>query len=85
VIPCNRFCNNKDTFDHSLIKTLSLLLSLKSDYPCDLVPNQAIHGVPKIKEGCNPATWMLDVSSAATEVQLKIDFAEHYRSSTLYQ
>jgi len=28
---------------------------------------------------------MLDVSSAATEVQLKIDFAEHYKSSTLYQ
>jgi len=56
-----------------------------SDYPFDLVPNQAIHGVPKIKEGCNPATWMLDVSSAATEVQLKIDFAEHYKSSTLYQ
>ncbi|KAG2591321.1 ABC transporter G family member 38-like [Panicum virgatum] len=46
---------------------------------------EAIHGVPKIKEGCNPATWMLDVSSAATEVQLKIDFAEHYKSSTLYQ
>nr|CAB3478166.1 unnamed protein product [Digitaria exilis] len=46
---------------------------------------EAIHGVPKIKEGCNPATWMLDVSSAATEIQLKIDFAEHYKSSAVYQ
>ncbi|WVZ68984.1 hypothetical protein U9M48_017853 [Paspalum notatum var. saurae] len=46
---------------------------------------EAIPGVPKINERCNPATWMLDVSSAATEVQLKIDFAEHYKSSTLFQ
>ncbi|KAK3165312.1 hypothetical protein QOZ80_1AG0031670 [Eleusine coracana subsp. coracana] len=46
---------------------------------------EAIPGVPKIKESCNPATWMLDVSSSATEVQLKIDFAEHYKSSTMYQ
>nr|CAB3474119.1 unnamed protein product [Digitaria exilis] len=46
---------------------------------------EAIHGVPKIKEGCNPATWMLDVSSAATEIQLKIDFAEYYKSSAVYQ
>ncbi|KAL6615974.1 hypothetical protein ACP70R_038244 [Stipagrostis hirtigluma subsp. patula] len=46
---------------------------------------EAIPGVPKIKERCNPATWMLDVSSAATEVRLKIDFAEHYKSSAMYQ
>ncbi|GJM93273.1 hypothetical protein PR202_ga09818 [Eleusine coracana subsp. coracana] len=46
---------------------------------------EAIPGVPKIKESCNPATWMLDVSSSATEVQLKIDFGEHYKSSTMYQ
>jgi hypothetical protein len=46
---------------------------------------QEIPGVPKIKEKCNPATWMLDVSSAAAEVRLKIDFAESYKSSTMYQ
>lgn len=46
---------------------------------------QEIPGVPKIKEKCNPATWMLDVSSAAAEVRLKIDFAENYKSSTMYQ
>ncbi|KAM0861523.1 hypothetical protein ACQ4PT_045839 [Festuca glaucescens] len=46
---------------------------------------QEIPGVPKIVEKCNPATWMLDASSAAAEVRLNIDFAEHYKSSTMYQ
>ncbi|XAR67679.1 Xenobiotic-transporting ATPase [Bertholletia excelsa] len=46
---------------------------------------EAIPGVPKIKDKYNPATWMLEVSSIAAEVRLGIDFAEHYRSSTLYQ
>ncbi|KAH8514402.1 hypothetical protein H0E87_007293, partial [Populus deltoides] len=45
----------------------------------------AIHGVPKIKEKYNPATWMLEVSSAAVEVRLGMDFAEHYKCSSLYQ
>ncbi|EAZ13392.1 hypothetical protein OsJ_03311 [Oryza sativa Japonica Group] len=46
---------------------------------------EAIPGVPKIEENRNPATWMLDVSSAASEVRLEIDFAEYYRSSTMHQ
>uniref|UniRef100_A0A3N7EU48 ABC transporter domain-containing protein n=1 Tax=Populus trichocarpa TaxID=3694 RepID=A0A3N7EU48_POPTR len=46
---------------------------------------EAIHGVPKIKEKYNPATWMLEVSSAAVEVRLGMDFAEHYKCSSLYQ
>jgi len=46
---------------------------------------QAIPGVPKIKEKCNPATWMLEVSSMAAEVRLEIDFAEHFKSSSLHQ
>ncbi|GAB4850286.1 transcription factor [Ancistrocladus abbreviatus] len=46
---------------------------------------EAIPGVPTIKEKYNPATWMLEVSSIAAEVRLGIDFAEHYKSSTLYQ
>ncbi|XP_071901429.1 ABC transporter G family member 29-like [Coffea arabica] len=46
---------------------------------------EAIPGVPKIKEKYNPATWMLEVSSVATEVRLGIDFAEKYKSSSLYQ
>ncbi|GAB4850285.1 transcription factor [Ancistrocladus abbreviatus] len=46
---------------------------------------EAIVGVPKIKENYNPAAWMLEVSSTAAEVRLGIDFAEHYKSSSLYE
>ncbi|XP_002515969.2 ABC transporter G family member 29 [Ricinus communis] len=46
---------------------------------------EAIPGVPKIKEKYNPATWMLEVSSIAAEIQLGIDFAEYYKSSSLFE
>ncbi|KAI5057342.1 hypothetical protein GOP47_0027357 [Adiantum capillus-veneris] len=46
---------------------------------------QAIPGVHQIKEGYNPAAWMLDISSPSVESQLGVDFAEIYRNSTLYQ
>ena len=48
-------------------------------------PLQGIPGVPKIKEGYNPATWMLEVSTSSVEAQLKVDFAEIYTKSSLYQ
>ncbi|KAK4419344.1 ABC transporter G family member 39 [Sesamum alatum] len=46
---------------------------------------EAIPGVPKFKDGCNPATWMLNVSTPAVEIQLGIDFADIYAKSSLYQ
>ncbi|OVA05946.1 ABC transporter-like [Macleaya cordata] len=46
---------------------------------------ESIPGVPKIKDGYNPATWMLEVTAASVETQLEVDFAEIYASSTLYQ
>ena len=46
---------------------------------------QSIDGVAKIKEGYNPATWMLDVSSTAVEAQLGVDFAEIFANSDLYR
>ncbi|MCO5606348.1 hypothetical protein L7F22_060536 [Adiantum nelumboides] len=53
---------------------------------CHLVDYfQGIPGVPQIKQGYNPAAWMLDVSSPSAESQLGVDFAEIYRNSTLYQ
>ncbi|XP_073157366.1 ABC transporter G family member 39-like isoform X2 [Henckelia pumila] len=42
-------------------------------------------GVPKIKNGYNPATWILDISAPAMEGQLGIDFADIYANSSLYQ
>ncbi|PIN08714.1 Pleiotropic drug resistance proteins (PDR1-15), ABC superfamily [Handroanthus impetiginosus] len=45
---------------------------------------QSVPGVPEIKEGLNPATWMLEVSTPAMEAQLDVDFAEIYANSDLY-
>ncbi|KAK4279541.1 hypothetical protein QN277_011309 [Acacia crassicarpa] len=45
---------------------------------------EAIPGVPKIREGYNPATWMLEISTPAVESQLGVDFAELYTKSELY-
>lgn len=46
---------------------------------------EAVPGVPRIKQGSNPATWMLEISSEAIEAQLQVDFAEAYANSELYQ
>ncbi|KAF4399195.1 hypothetical protein G4B88_022278 [Cannabis sativa] len=46
---------------------------------------QEIPGLIKIRDKQNPAAWMLEVSSEASEVRLGIDFAEHFKSSSLYQ
>ncbi|KAL8501204.1 hypothetical protein ACS0TY_020672 [Phlomoides rotata] len=46
---------------------------------------EAVPGVAKNKEGYNPATWMLDVTSSSVESQLDVDFAEIYANSALYR
>ncbi|XP_054800906.1 ABC transporter G family member 39-like [Prosopis cineraria] len=46
---------------------------------------EAIPGIPKIKAGYNPATWMIEISNPAIESQLNIDFADIYANSSLYQ
>nr|Q8GU88.1 RecName: Full=ABC transporter G family member 39; Short=OsABCG39; AltName: Full=Pleiotropic drug resistance protein 7; Short=OsPDR7 [Oryza sativa Japonica Group]BAD24998.1 PDR-like ABC transporter [Oryza sativa Japonica Group]BAD25007.1 PDR-like ABC transporter [Oryza sativa Japonica Group]CAD59570.1 PDR-like ABC transporter [Oryza sativa Japonica Group] len=46
---------------------------------------EGIQGVRKIKDGYNPATWMLEVTTLAQEDILGINFAEVYRNSDLYQ
>ncbi|EMS49680.1 ABC transporter G family member 38 [Triticum urartu] len=46
---------------------------------------EAIPGVPRIKEGQNPAAWVLDISSHITEYVVGVDYAEIYRSSSLYR
>ncbi|GLJ45897.1 hypothetical protein SUGI_0966190 [Cryptomeria japonica] len=46
---------------------------------------EMIEGVPKITEGLNPATWMLDVTSHGMESRFGIDFAELYKRSSLYR
>ncbi|CAA2946671.1 ABC transporter G family member 29-like [Olea europaea subsp. europaea] len=46
---------------------------------------EAIPGITRIRENYNPAAWMLEVSSAAMENRLGVDFAKIYRESSLYQ
>jgi len=46
---------------------------------------EAVPGVPKIRDGYNPAMWMLEISAHTFEVQLNVDFAEIYANSSLYQ
>lgn len=46
---------------------------------------QGIPGVAKIKDNYNPATWMLEVTSASVEAELGFDFANIYKESTLYR
>lgn len=46
---------------------------------------KAIEGVSKFKDGYNPATWMLEVSSSAQEVALGVDFADIFKNSNLYR
>jgi len=46
---------------------------------------QGIQGVSKIKDGYNPATWMLEVTAASQEHVLGVDFSDIYKNSELYQ
>ncbi|CAO2839378.1 unnamed protein product [Amaranthus hypochondriacus] len=46
---------------------------------------EAIPEIPKIKEGYNPATWMLDITTPQLESHLGLDFALLYANSQLYQ
>ncbi|KAK1555796.1 hypothetical protein Q3G72_031387 [Acer saccharum] len=46
---------------------------------------EGISGVPKIEANSNPATSMLEVTSASMESELGLDFANIYTESPLYQ
>ncbi|XWS20361.1 hypothetical protein CRYUN_Cryun31cG0094900 [Craigia yunnanensis] len=46
---------------------------------------EGIQGVSKIKDGYNPATWMLEVTTTSQELSLGVDFADAYKNSELYR
>ena len=46
---------------------------------------KAIDGVPKIRDGYNPATWMLEITSPVQEAALGISFTDVYKNSELYK
>ncbi|XP_024534219.1 ABC transporter G family member 37 isoform X1 [Selaginella moellendorffii] len=45
---------------------------------------EAVPGVPRIHDGYNPATWMLEVTNPDVEYRLNVNYTEIYKSSTLY-
>ncbi|KAG9158611.1 hypothetical protein Leryth_019216 [Lithospermum erythrorhizon] len=51
--------------------------------PLSLVFNHVNYS--EIKEGTNPATWMLEISTPTVETQLDINFADIYSKSHLYR
>ncbi|KAJ1688210.1 hypothetical protein LUZ63_019600 [Rhynchospora breviuscula] len=46
---------------------------------------ESVEGVHKIKDGYNPATWMLEVTTSAQEEALGVSFSEVYKNSELYK
>ncbi|XP_057725148.1 pleiotropic drug resistance protein 1-like isoform X2 [Arachis stenosperma] len=46
---------------------------------------ESVKGVNKIGDGCNPATWMLEITTPAREMDLNVDFADIYKNSELYR
>ncbi|CAH1425582.1 unnamed protein product [Lactuca virosa] len=55
-------------------------------HSCHLIKYfEDIEGISKIKDGYNPATWMLEVSTSAQEMALGIDFTQIYKNSELYR
>lgn len=49
------------------------------------VSPKGISGVSKMKNGYNPANWMLDITSAAQEAALGINFTDIYKNSEAYR
>ncbi|RZC64007.1 hypothetical protein C5167_025764 [Papaver somniferum] len=55
-------------------------------HSCHLISYfEGIERVSKIKDCYNPATWMLEVTSAGQEAGLGVDFTDIYKSSELYK
>nr|B9G300.2 RecName: Full=ABC transporter G family member 52; Short=OsABCG52; AltName: Full=Pleiotropic drug resistance protein 18; Short=OsPDR18 [Oryza sativa Japonica Group] len=53
---------------------------------CELIKYfEAIQGVSKIKDGYNPSTWMLEVTSTTQEQRTCVDFSQIYKNSELYR
>uniref|UniRef100_J3MWM4 ABC transporter domain-containing protein n=1 Tax=Oryza brachyantha TaxID=4533 RepID=J3MWM4_ORYBR len=55
-------------------------------HSCELIKYfEAIEGVNKIKDGYNPSTWMLEVTSMVQEQKTRVNFTQVYKNSELYR
>ncbi|KAG2314079.1 hypothetical protein Bca52824_017201 [Brassica carinata] len=46
---------------------------------------EAVAGVPNIKDGYNPAAWVLDVTTLSMESQMSAHFAQLFTNSSIYR
>ncbi|KAI3448446.1 hypothetical protein Pfo_005111 [Paulownia fortunei] len=65
-----KFSGNEESWFHSEITSNFIVISLGIS-----------GGVPKLKDDCNPATWMLEITSASSEAELGIGFSQIYVNS----
>ncbi|KAL7099781.1 hypothetical protein ACP275_09G107200 [Erythranthe tilingii] len=55
-------------------------------HSCHLIKYfESIEGVSGIKDGYNPATWMLEITAPAQETSVGVDFSRLYKDSELYR
>ncbi|KAL0715388.1 hypothetical protein Bca4012_064710 [Brassica carinata] len=47
--------------------------------------DSAVAGVPNIKDGYNPAAWVLDVTTLSMESQMSAHFAQLFTNSSIYR
>ncbi|XP_042426984.1 ABC transporter G family member 36-like isoform X1 [Zingiber officinale] len=78
-------CHLISYFEVGGIIILIEILFVETSDNCFLIPSKGIDGVSKIKDGYNPATWMLEVTTQAQENILGVNFSELYKNSELYQ
>ncbi|CAI5462796.1 unnamed protein product [Closterium sp. Yama58-4] len=78
-----------EAFDELLLMTLGGQviyfgpLGVQSQHLIDYF--QALPSVPRIPEGYNPATWMLDITTPAASERTGVDFVELYHQSDLFK
>ncbi|KAI6694839.1 hypothetical protein NL676_022549 [Syzygium grande] len=81
------YCEQNDIHSPHVTVCESLLYSAWLRLPpgVDDQTRKGIQGVSKTKDGYNPATWMLEVTSPAQELALGVDFYDLYKISDLYR
>ncbi|PKA64696.1 Pleiotropic drug resistance protein 1 [Apostasia shenzhenica] len=78
-----------ETFDELLLMKRGgeeIYVGPLGNHSCHLIKYfEGVNGVAKIKDGYNPATWMLEITTPAQEQILHINFSEVYKKSFLYK
>lgn len=78
-----------DTFDELLLLKQGgeqIYFGALGPHACHLIKYfEAIDGIKRIKDGQNPSTWMMEITSATQEAKLGVNLAEIYKNSNLHR